>query len=513
MDPLALLASGVGLLFGAALGYFSVKSAASSTLELAQEKRDGIVAGAESDAKRLKAEAELEAQKAAEKTRTELEAEFRERRSELDKEQNRLSSREERLEKSQEEIQALEKTLKSRESETQEALQKAQELAEEERSKLEKLSSLTQEEARKQLMTSLEGSLEQEIALRVQQAEKEIKEKAKRKATTILSEAVQKCAPDFTAERLVTVVSLPSDEMKGRIIGRDGRNIRAFESLTGVDVIIDDTPEAVVLSAFNSVKREIARLTLEKLMNDGRIHPSKIEQVYEQTQKELFDEIQEIGANAVTKLGLTGVDDRLICELGKMRYRASYGQNLLEHCFEVAQLAETLALEIGANAQLAKRAAFLHDIGKVADDLREEGNHAVLGMKIAKRLGETDKVCNAIGAHHEDVPFESPEAVIVQVADMLSAARPGARRETTSSYVKRIENLEHIAQDHAGVSYAYAIQAGREIRVLVRPQDVDDAASHKLARDIRQRIEADMEFPGQVKVVVIRESRSIEIAR
>lgn len=513
MEPFVLLVAGLGLVLGGGLGYFSVSSASKSTLELANEKRDRIVERAENEAKTLRAEAELEAQKAAEKTRAEIETESRRRRGELDKEEARLTGKEERLERRLEEIEAREKALKETESAAKSKLEEAEKLAERERAELEKLSGLTKDQARERLMTALENSLEHELAVRVQASETELKERAKRKAVSILSEAVQKCAPDFTAERLVTVVSLPGDEMKGRIIGRDGRNIRAFESLTGVDVIIDDTPEAVVLSAFNSVKREIARLSLEKLIADGRIHPAKIEQVYEQTQKELFEEIQEIGSQAITKLGLTGVDDRMVFEVGKMRYRASYGQNLLEHCFEVAQLAETLANEIGADAALAKRAAFLHDIGKVADDLREEGNHAVLGMKIAKRLGESEKVCNAIGAHHEDVPFESAEAVIVQVADMLSAARPGARRETTSSYVKRIENLETIAQDFTGVSYAYAIQAGREVRVMVRPQDVDDASSQKLARDIRRKIESDMEFPGQVKIVVIRETRSVEVAR
>ena len=513
MDPLVLIAAGLGLVLGGALGFFAVRSSYSSKLELAEEKRKSIVDGAEKEAKTLKAEAELEAQKAAEARRNELEEELRKREADLAKEEQRLSKKEDRLDGRLEDLEGREKSVVQKEKDTATKLSEAAELAKQEREKLENLSGLTKDEARERLMTNLENALEHEVAVRVTEAEKEVREVAKRKAASVLAEAVQKCAPDFTAERLVTVVSLPSDEMKGRIIGRDGRNIRAFESLTGVDVIIDDTPEAVVLSAFNSVKREIARVSLEKLIADGRIHPAKIEQVYEQTQKELFDEIQEIGAQAITKLGLTGVDERIVFEVGKMRYRASYGQNLLEHCFEVAQLGETLALEIGADAALTKRAAFLHDLGKVADDLREEGNHAVLGMKVAKRLGENDKVCNAIGAHHEDIPFESPEAVLVQVADLLSAARPGARRETTSSYVKRIENLEGIAQDFPGVAYAYAIQAGREVRVLVRPGEVDDPASQKLARDIRKRIESDMEFPGQVKVVVIRESRSIEVAR
>lgn len=513
MDPIILVAAGLAMVLGGALGYFAVKSAAAAALEAANEKRDSILASAEADAKTKRAEAELEAQKAAEQTRSSLEAEVRQRRAELDKEEARLVGREDRLDQRHEDVEGREKAVAAREKQVEDLEKEAKELAGKQKRELEKISGLTKDKAREELLGKLEGDLETELARRVQDAETELKEQAKRKAVSILSEAVQKCAPDFTAERLVTVVSLPNDEMKGRIIGRDGRNIRAFESLTGVDVIIDDTPEAVVLSAFNSVKREIARLSLEKLIADGRIHPAKIEQVYEQTQRELFEEIQQIGAQAITKLGLTGVNERMVFEVGKMRYRASYGQNLLEHCFEVAQIAETLAHEIGADARMARRAAFFHDIGKVADELREEGNHAVLGMKIAKRLGENDRVCNAIGAHHEDVPFESPEAVLVQVADMLSAARPGARRETTSSYVKRIESLENIAQDFPGVAYAYAIQAGREVRVLVKPGEVDDPSSQKLARDIRKRIESDLEFPGQVKVVVIRETRSVEVAR
>jgi ribonuclease Y len=513
VDPIVLVAALFALVLGGGLGYFAVQTAAHSVLDLAQEKRKAILAGAESEAKAHRADTELEAQRAAEKTRTELEAEARRRRADLDKEESRLGHREDRMDRRQEDLEELERGIRLHQKELDKLRAEALELTEQKRSELEKVSSLTREEARDLLLKKLEDDLEHDLARRIQENESSIREQSKRKAVAVLSEAVQKCASDFTAERLVTVVSLPNDEMKGRIIGRDGRNIRAFESLTGVDVIIDDTPEAVVLSAFNSVKREIARLSLEKLIADGRIHPAKIEQVFEQTQHELFEQIRETGSQAITKLGLTGVNDRLVFEIGKMRYRASYGQNLLEHSFEVAHLAETLALEIGADAAMTKRAAFFHDLGKVADDLREEGNHAILGMKIAKRLGESERVCNAIGAHHEDIPFQTPEAVLVQVADMLSAARPGARRETTSSYVKRIENLESIAQDFRGVAYAYAIQAGREVRVVVRPSDVDDLSSQKLARDIRRRIESDMEFPGQVKVVVIRETRSIEVAR
>ncbi len=513
MDPTILVLGIVAIAVGGGIGYLLGDRLASSKILLAEQKREDVLRAAELEARNLKTQAELEAQRTAEKIRTEAETLARTRQAELDKESARLTGREERLEGRSQEIDQRERLAQTRQDEANRLQDEYRALVERQKRELEAQTGLTQEAAREQLLTRLEHDLGHEIAVRVQEAEARFREESKRKAVKVLAEAVQKCAPDFTAERLVTVVSLPNDEMKGRIIGRDGRNIRAFESLTGVDVIIDDTPEAVVLSAFNSVKREIARRTLEKLMADGRIHPAKIEQVYEQTQRELHDEIQEIGSQAITKLGLTGINDRMVFEVGKMRYRASYGQNLLEHCFEVAQLAETMAYEIGADAVLAKRAAFLHDIGKVADELKEEGNHAVLGMKIAKRLGESDRVCNAIGAHHEDVPFESPEALLVQVADMLSAARPGARRETMSSYIKRVENLERIAQDFPGVSYAYAIQAGREVRVLVKPGEVDDASSHRLARDIRKRIESDMEFPGQVKVVVIRETRIVEVAR
>jgi ribonuclease Y len=485
---------------------------ADARLRAADAEAQRITQGAQLKADNLLTEFKLRSKEDEERGRQALEKEARERRSELGEaeerlvqKEGRLDQRREDLEKAEAQFAAAKKTLAAREEDLER-------LAARHKVELEKISGLSAAAAGEQLLAKVQADLEYEVALRVKESEARCREEAKRRAAKVLAQAVQRCAVDFTTEALVTVVPLPSDEMKGRIIGREGRNIRAFESLTGIDVIVDDTPEAVVLSGFNSIKREIARMTMERMVTDGRIHPAKIEQVYEQCQKELYQTIREIGEEAILKVGLAGLHEKLVFEVGKLRYRTSYGQNLLEHSMEVARLAATIAAEVGANVPLAKRAAFLHDIGKVADG-DSDGPHALLGGEIARRLGEKEEVCNAIAAHHEEVEQKTVEATIVQVADTLSAGRPGARRSTLESYIKRLENLETIAREFKGVSHAYAIQAGREIRVLVKPGEVDDALCAKLASDLARKIETDMEYPGQVKVVVMRETRAIGVAR
>ena len=505
-----------GLILGVGLGllirYLLDRNIADARVLAAMSEAERITQGAKLKAENFLTEAKLKSKEYEETSRHSLEREAEERRQSLEMMEERLVQREGRLDQRNEDLDRWEARLTHRDKLLEDRDRELSELAMRHKAELEKIGGLTQSAARDELLSKVRQELDYEISLRVKDAEARVREESKRRASKILSQAAQRCAVEFTAEALVTVVPLPSDEMKGRIIGREGRNIRAFETLTGIDVIVDDTPEAVVLSGFNSIKREIARMTMEKIITDGRIHPAKIEEVYEQCQKELHQTVREIGEEAVLKMGLTGIHEKLIFEIGKLRYRASYGQNLLEHCMEVAKLAATIAAEIGGNATLAKRAAFLHDLGKVADgDL--EGSHAFLGAEMARRLGEREEVCNAIAAHHEEVEQKTVEATIVQVADTISAGRPGARRSTLDSYIKRLEHLETIARDFKGVSHAYAIQAGREIRVLVKPGEVDDTLCAKLAVDLAKKIEGEMEYPGQVKVVVLRETRAIALAR
>lgn len=483
-----------------------------ATIKAAEAEAAKITQGAQFKAENLLTEYKLKSKEEEEKQRQALESEAAKRRAELDVVEEKLGQKEGRLDQRTEDLEKREAALEAEQKALAVKEAELAQLANQQKAELEKISGLTQTAAREQLLAKVTADLEYDAALKIKEHETRTREESKRRAAKILAQAVQRCSVDYTAEALVTVVPLPSDEMKGRIIGREGRNIRAFESLTGIDVIVDDTPEAVVLSGFNSIKREIARMTMERMVTDGRIHPAKIEQVYEQCQKELYQTIRETGEEAILKMGLAGVHEKLLFEVGKLRYRTSYGQNLLEHSMEVAKLAATIAAEIGANVNLAKRAAFLHDIGKVADG-ELDGPHAVLGGEIARRLGEKEEVCNAIAAHHEEVEQKTIEATIVQVADTLSAGRPGARRSTLESYIKRLENLETIAREFKGVAHAYAIQAGREIRVLVKPGEVDDALCAKLAGDLAKKIESEMEYPGQVKVVVMRETRAIGVAR
>lgn len=389
---------------------------------------------------------------------------------------------------------------------------KVDELYQKQREELEKLSGLSSEEAKDILLEKVKKEIKHESAMMIKETETKAKEEADKKAREIITYAIQRCAADHVAETTVHVVNLPNDEMKGRIIGREGRNIRALETLTGVDLIIDDTPEAVILSGFDPIRREVARIALEKLIIDGRIHPARIEEMVEKAKKELESDIKEEGEQATFETGVHGLHVELIKLLGRLKYRTSYGQNVLKHSIEVAHLAGLMASEIGVDPTTAKRAGLLHDIGKAVDH-EMEGPHAIIGAEVAKKYRESPVIVNAIAAHHGDVEFQSLEAVLVQAADAISAARPGARRETLEAYIKRLEKLEQIANTCEGVEKSYAIQAGRELRIIVKPEDIDDAGAFEMARNVVKKIENELEYPGQIKVNVIRETRAIEYAK
>lgn len=405
-----------------------------------------------------------------------------------------------------------EKKLNLKEREAVRLKERNVQLNNQQRSKLEQLSNLTSKEAKNLLMKEIEDEIKQDAAIIVKKITEEAKVQAEKEARKIITLAVQKCAVDQVVESTVSVVHLPSDEMKGRIIGREGRNIRMLETLTGIDLIIDDTPEAVILSGFNPIRREIAKLTLEKLIVDGRIHPARIEEMFNKSTKEIEVKIREEGEQAALQAGISGLHPELINLLGKLRFRTSYGQNILHHSIEVSYLAGAIAAELGADVNVAKRAGLLHDIGKAVDQ-SVEGPHAVIGAELLERYKESSSVIHAVGSHHEDIEQNSVEAVLIQACDAISAARPGARRETLESYLKRLEKLEKIADSFVGVNKSYAIQAGREIRIIVKPEDVDDYTAEKLAKNVVKKIEKELEYPGQIKVTVIREIRAIEYAK
>ncbi len=478
----------------------------------AEDKAREIIDEAVKTAETKKREALLEAKEESLKTKNELDKEIRERRSEISKNEHRIAQKEENLDKKNEALEKREAEFAKKEAVLNKEKEEVAKLNEQRVQELERISGLTSEQAKEFLLKTVEEDAKVDAAKLVKESIAQAKDEANKKAKDIVVTAIQKCAADHVAETTISVVQLPSDEMKGRIIGREGRNIRTLETLTGVELIIDDTPEAVILSSFDPVRREVARIALEKLIVDGRIHPARIEEMVEKAQKEVDQLIREEGEAAALEVGVHGIHPELIKLLGKLRFRTSYGQNVLKHSIEVAQLAGLLAAEIGEDVRTAKRAGLLHDIGKAVD--REmEGSHVQLGVELCKRYKENRVVINAVEAHHGDVEPETLLASLVQAADTISAARPGARRETIEAYSNRLQQLEEITNEFKGVEKSFAIQAGREVRVMVVPDQVNDADMVLMARDIAKRIEAEMEYPGQIKVNVIRESRVTDVAK
>ncbi|MEH7335553.1 ribonuclease Y [Neobacillus drentensis] len=519
MDPITIISILLGLIVGAVVGYFIRRSIAEAKIAGAKNAAEQILEDAKRDADSLKKEALLEAKDEIHKLRTEAEREVRERRNELQKQENRLLQREENLDRKDEALNKreilLEKkddSLNQRQQHIEEMESKVDELVRTQQTELERISSLTREEAKSIIIDRMEQELSVETAVMIKESENRAKEEADKKAKEILSLAIQRCAADHVAETTVSVVNLPNDEMKGRIIGREGRNIRTLETLTGIDLIIDDTPEAVILSGFDPIRRETARLALEKLVQDGRIHPARIEEMVEKSRREVDEYIREVGEQTTFEVGVHGLHPDLIKILGRLKFRTSYGQNVLKHSMEVAQLSGLLAAELGQDETLARRAGLLHDIGKAIDH-EVEGSHVEIGVELATKYKEHPVVINSIASHHGDTEPTSTIAVLVAAADALSAARPGARSETLENYIRRLEKLEEISESYEGVEKSFAIQAGREVRIIVRPDTIDDLAAHRLARDIRKRIEEELDYPGHIKVTVIRETRAVEYAK
>ena len=484
-----------------------------------EKKSDSIIALAKKEAEKLKRESIFETKEEINKLKIEADKEIKEKKNEIKESEDRLLQREKNIDKRDEMMQAREKGLEDRENnllkkqdEIQEIKEKMEAIKREQLEELERISGFTKEQAKESVMKMVEEKMAKEIAAYIKERETEAKLDVDAKAKELLVNSMEKYAADVTNEQTVSVISLPNDEMKGRIIGREGRNVRTIESVTGVDLIIDDTPEAIVISSFDPMRREIARLTLEALIKDGRIHPARIEELYDKMCNEVNQKIKEYGKNAIYELGLSKMDPELIEIVGKLHFRTSYGQNALKHSKEVAYICGLLASELGENVNLAKRAGLLHDIGK-AIDFEMEGSHVDIGVELAKKYNESKVVINAIASHHGDCPATSIIASIVSIADTISASRPGARNDSTENYFQRLEKIEEIGNEVKGVDKAYAIQAGRELRVVVKPEEVDDLMSYQIARNIKEKIESEVQYPGTIKVTVIRETRVTEEAK
>ena len=492
--------------------YKAIQKATQKKVLFLEKEADDLVKKAKREAEATKKEAILEAKEEVHRLRNDLDRDSRERRNEIQRLERRILQREESLDKKSDLLEKKEETINKRLQEIDQMEESVQQLHAKRREELERISTLTSEEAKEILLGEVRKEVSHDAALMIKDIESKAKEEADKKAREIITTAIQRCAADHVSESTVHVVALPNDEMKGRIIGREGRNIRTLETLTGVDLIIDDTPEAVILSSFDPIRREVARIALEKLIVDGRIHPARIEEMVERAKKDVENDIKEEGEQATLETGVHGLHPEIIRLLGRLKYRTSYGQNVLKHSIEVAYLASVMASELGLDVNLAKRAGLLHDIGKAIDQ-EQEGPHALIGGDFAKKYHESPLVVNAIAAHHGDVEMMSLEAVLVQAADAISAARPGARRETLEAYIKRLEKLEEIANSYEGVDKSYAIQAGREIRIMVKPEQLDDAGSIELARDLAKSVEEQLEYPGQIKINVIREIRAVDFAK
>ncbi len=497
---------------GVAGGYAYRKQSGEKKIGRTEEYAKNLLDDAMRKADEKKKETILEAKEEVLRLKTELDRECRDRRAEVQRSERRILQREETLDKKQDNMEAREESLNNKAGELQRLQEDLVQGQQRQANELERIAAMTQDEARQMLVSRIQKDAFHDAAGMVRDIETRAKEEGEKKARNIIALAIQKCAADHVAESTVSVISLPNDDMKGRIIGREGRNIRALETATGVDLIIDDTPEAVIVSAFDPVRREIARLAVEKLIMDGRIHPARIEEMVDKARKEVDNQIREAGEQAVFETHQHGIHHELIKILGRLRYRTSYGQNVLKHSIEVSHLAGLMAAELGADVALAKRAGLLHDIGKGVDH-EAEGTHVTLGGELARKYRESPDVIHAILAHHNDVEPQTIEAVLVQAADAISAARPGARRESLENYIKRLEKLEEIANSFIGVDKCFAIQSGREVRIMVKPEDVTDDGTKVLAKEIAKKIEKELEYPGQIRVNVIRETRSTEFAK
>ena len=513
---LAIILIVVGVLVGVALGFFGGmtyrKKVAEREIGSAEKEAVRIINDALRSGESKKKELLLEAKDEIHRSRTEHEKEVKERRAELSKQERRLQQKEETLDKKTDAFERKEEELAKKLQKVAETQAEADRIQAQQMQELERISGLTQEQAKAYLLQSVEDSVRHETAMKIKEIETQLKDEADERAREILSTAIQRCAADHAAEVTVSVVPLPNDEMKGRIIGREGRNIRTLETITGVDLIIDDTPEAITVSSFDPVRREIARVALEKLIQDGRIHPTRIEDMVEKAKKEVERTIREAGERACYEVGIHNLNPELVKILGRQKYRTSYGQNVLNHSIEVAHIAALMAAELGVDVAMAKRAGLLHDLGKAIDH-EVEGSHVQLGADLARKYKENPVIINAIEAHHGDVEPKTVIAVLVQAADAVSAARPGARRENVENYIRRLQKLEELTGSYPGVEKAFAIQAGREVRIMVKPEEVTEDNMILLARDVAKKIEAELEYPGQIKINVIRETKAVEYAK